>query len=142
MDVSITKTINAPREKVRDYLADARNDPNWRKNTTTSEHRSGVIGAAGSTFEQVVAAMGNPTTVEVTLLDVGDERLHFKAEGGMMPVDVRYDIKPVEGATDTATEVTLTLSLDIPPAMAKMATRMIETENGKDLALLAETLEA
>jgi carbon monoxide dehydrogenase subunit G len=141
MDVSVHRVINAPHGRVREYVIDPRNDSDWRKNTSSTEHRAGTIGAVGSRFEQVVMAMGNPTTVEITLLAASDEQLHFRGEGGMMPVDVRFDIKPVDGAADTATELTLTLSLDIPPAMAKMASRMIEAENDKDLARLAEILE-
>jgi hypothetical protein len=138
MDVSVSKLIKAPIDRVRDYLADADNDPTWRKNTTSSQRASGEVGEPGSVFEQVVLAMGNPMTVTVTLVDAGDEHLQFRGEGGMMPIDVRFDTL----AADAGTELTLTVSLDVPPAMAKMATRMIQTDSDADLAQLAAVLEA
>jgi carbon monoxide dehydrogenase subunit G len=137
MDVIATHTIKAPCEKVHAYLADPTNDPEWRKNTSSAALISGVRGAVGARYEQVITAMGNPATVLVTLTSADDARLTFLGEGGPMPVDVTFDT--VAEGDDTV--VTLTIAIDIPPALERMASRMIALENQKDLAKLAEMLE-
>jgi carbon monoxide dehydrogenase subunit G len=139
MDVAVTHTIPAPMAAVLAYLADLRNEPTWRKNTTSSDLVSGTPGAVGSEFSQVIMAMGNPSTVTVKLVEATEDRLQFRGEGGMMPVEVVFGLT---STSETSTDVTLALSIDIPPAMAKMAGRMISTENEKDLAQLAALLGA
>jgi hypothetical protein len=139
MDVDVTHTIPGPITEVRDYLADLRNEPKWRKNTTSSDLVVGKPGAVGSEFTQVIVAMGNPSTVTVQLVEATDDLLRFRGEGGMMPVDVSFAL---QAKGDDSTDVTLSISIDIPPAMAKMAGRMIAVENEKDLVALGAIFDA
>jgi carbon monoxide dehydrogenase subunit G len=138
MDVTVSRTINAPRTKVLDYVVDLRNDTAWRKSVTSSELLSGVPGKPGAQFGQVISAMGNPTNVQVTLVAVDGDVLRYKGEGGMMPIEFAMSIS----GDDASSDVSMTLSADIPPAMAKMASRMMEAETVKDLDALAAVLES
>jgi hypothetical protein len=138
MDVIVSRTINASQPTVATYMSDLRNDVAWRKNITEAELVSGTPGEVGVKFSQTMLAMGQPTKIMTTLTSVDDGRYAYLGEGGPMPVTLFVGCVP--GAGDT-TDVSLSFTLELPPAMAKMAEKMITAEMTNDLATLAGILE-
>jgi carbon monoxide dehydrogenase subunit G len=136
MEVSSSRVIRADQAVVLAYITDLRNDIEWRKLVSESRLVAASPTDVGARFEQTVNVMGRATATTATLTAIEGNRYVYEGQG-MMTATFAVTAEPHADGT----EVTLYFSADMPPPMAKMATKGIGADMQVDLAKLAERLE-
>jgi carbon monoxide dehydrogenase subunit G len=136
MEVSRSRVVHADHAIVLAYVSDLRNDAEWRKLVTGSRLTAGTPCEVGATYEQTVNAMGRTSVTTATLRSVAGNCFTFDG-AGMMAASFSVTAEPhADGA-----EVTLYFSAELPPPMAKMATKGIGADMEADLSKLATVVE-
>lgn len=91
MTFSAQSTIALPPEQVFDLMADARNEPQWNSQVTTSTLDSGEPVTQGSTFTTV--NRGRPYIATISTYD-RPARLVFEVTGSGMDITTTFRLAP------------------------------------------------
>jgi carbon monoxide dehydrogenase subunit G len=136
MEVSRSRVFAADHAAVLAYVTDLRHDSEWRKLVTASRLVAGAPSEVGATYEQTINAMGRTSVTTATLQSIDGNRYVYAGQG-MMPATFAVSAEPHADGV----EVTLHFSAELPPPMAKMATKGIGSDMDTDLAALAQRME-
>jgi uncharacterized membrane protein len=135
-----TVIINRPVDDVFAFLANAENDPQWRKGVLDIQRVSGE--GAGARYRQgMKGPLGRrlPADIEITEYRP-NELIAFRATEGPVHPEGRYELSEIDGGT----RVRFRLDADLPGAkklMAPMVQRQMQNEVSR-LQELKRVLEA
>jgi uncharacterized membrane protein len=109
VDVSVTGTIQCPREVVAAYLRDPANDPEWIGGIRTARLLTpGPVGV-GSQVERLATFLGRRVEYVLEITDLTDEALAMRSVRSPFPMRVRYGHRDAGGG---ATRVSLRVQGD------------------------------
>lgn len=135
-----TKRLAHDRYAISSFLADLRNDPEWRGEVVESVLRSGEPGQPGAEYLETVSAQGVRVQVPLVVTDVvPGTRLVVQARDLTYTSRYEYQFLPVDGGT----ELTVFMSMEMvsglklaEPIIWPQITRWVE----RDLAKLDEAI--
>jgi hypothetical protein len=126
--------VPAEPERIFDYLADTRNDPEWCPNVTDVRLVEGEGVELGSRFEfyQRVEAQGRELTSDVTveIVDLGERHIRWRVEDRFQVRDVLVRVEPAEGGSKV-TQIT-TAAFKRKPGLARWLYPMLARRTFKD----------
>lgn len=135
-----TKRLAHDRYAISSFLADLRNDPEWRVEVVEVVLRSGEPGQPGAEYLETVSSQGVTVRVPLVVTDVvPGVRLVVEARDLTYTSRYEYQFLPVDGGT----ELTVFMSMDMvsglklaEPIIWPRITRWVE----RDLAMLDEAI--
>ena len=141
--VETTGTIDAPVEKVFDYISDATNEAEWLPSQVESEYVIRTEEGVGSRYRWVYKLLGIRFEGESTCTEyVRNKRLVTESKGGILSTWT-YTFEPEDGGT----KLTLVVDYTIPiPVLGRFAEALvlgqIEREADLGMANLKAIVEA
>ena len=143
VDVVVESVITQPVAVVAAYAADPANAPEWYANIESVEWKTSPPAQVGSMVAFVARFLGRRLAYTYELVElVSGERLVMRTAEGPFPMETTYTWEPVD---ESSTRMTLR-NRGEPSGFSKIAApfmaRAMRRANRKDLARLAEVLEA
>ena len=140
-----SNVICRPAEEVFAYIAEPENFPNWDPGVLEAKQTSPGPMGRGTTVQIVVKLMGRRMEMgqEVTVYEP-NRQLGYRVTSGPFPVEYRYLLEPIEGATkisgaaEVGSEKAISFFKLAEPIMLRAAKRNVETA----LANLKDLMEA
>jgi Polyketide cyclase / dehydrase and lipid transport len=130
--------INAPPDKVFEYVADMPRHSEWAQHdlqvTQTSQGGAGV----GTTFASVAHQFGTQRETQTVADYTPGTRFAFDARGSIGTVRHAFDLSVADGGT----KVTKSMEISEPSLMARIMAPMIAYQTKKGLAVDLERIKA
>lgn len=100
MDVSVSETIDVPRDRVAHYVMDHRNDTTWIGGIGESELLGDEPFGVGSEVRRVAAFLGKRIEYVLRVVELDpDARLAMRSVQAPFPMEVTYSFSDAPGAT-------------------------------------------
>ena len=140
--VETSVTIDRPAEEVFSVLSDLERQPDWVSSIQESEITSGGPVREGTTFRQVVKALGRRMETEATVTEYDPPRA-FAFEGGAGPMRMtfRFTVSP-EGTGSRIDQVVEGETKGFFKLADSIAARTMKKQFEADLATLKAVLES
>jgi uncharacterized membrane protein len=101
LDVSVTRFMNAPPERVRGVMFDPTGDPRWMKAVKSVEPLDEGR-ATGARVRRTGRFLGRPLRWTTELVSITPSRLDLRIVDGPMRGTVTYEIQPAAGGSEVS----------------------------------------
>ncbi len=130
--------INAPPQRVFDYVSDLRKHPEWAQHALEVTQTSTGPIQTGATFSSVAHQFGTQRETQIVTEYQPTSRFAFEAMGSLGTARHAFDLTP-DGA---GTRVTKSMEISKPTLMARVMSPMIRSQTRKGLAVDLERIKA
>jgi uncharacterized membrane protein len=134
--ISKSINVNAPVEKVFDYLSDPKNDTEWM---VSLMEVSDVTGSGtGMRYRWTYKMAGIPFEGETEITEhVPNERLVTQSKGGI-PNTIAFSFAPHEGGTKLDIEIDYSIPV---PVLGKLAEKLVLKRNERETELSLQNIK-
>ncbi len=100
ISLTISVTINRPRDEVAEFVMDPRNDPDWLSGIVSAKALDELPLKVGSKVERMAKFLGRPMDYVTEVVEYDPPRtLVMRTVKSPFPMKVRYEFEEKEGAT-------------------------------------------